>query len=100
LPRSALDTTREDDPAYQVLAVAEGYGIAWVTSNAAAQEEVTLRLVKDAPVKGRILDADGRPFAGARLTITGVADPKAPADSPAPAAGGAAARPGAGADHG
>jgi RNA polymerase sigma factor (sigma-70 family) len=82
LPRSALDTTREDEPAYQVLAVAEGYGIAWVTSNAAAPEDVTLRLVKDAPVKGRILDADGRPFAGARLTVTGVADPKGPGGQP------------------
>jgi RNA polymerase sigma factor (sigma-70 family) len=75
-PRSALDATQEDDPAFQVLAVAEGYGSAWVTCNAAAQEEVTLRLVKDAQVRGRILDADGRPVAGAKLTVTGVAAAK------------------------
>src|SRR5262249_28417207 len=48
---SELDTTREDDPAYQVLAIAEGYGCGWGTINSAAKEEVTLRLVKDAPVK-------------------------------------------------
>jgi RNA polymerase sigma factor (sigma-70 family) len=71
-PRAALDTTREDHPAFQVLAIAEGYGCGWATISSAAREEVTLRLVKDAPVKGRILDADGQPVRGAKLSVTGV----------------------------
>jgi RNA polymerase sigma factor (sigma-70 family) len=75
-PRAALGMTRDDDLGYQVLAVALGYGCGWVTIDASAREEVTLRLVKDAPVKGRILDADGKPVRAARLTVTGVADAK------------------------
>src|SRR5262249_25706738 len=37
-----------------------------------ALEELTLRLVKDVPIRGRILDPDGRPVAGAKLTVTGL----------------------------
>jgi RNA polymerase sigma factor (sigma-70 family) len=80
--KSDLDMTPEDDPAYQVLAVAEGYGCAWDTTSPAAKEEVTLRLVKDAPVQGCILDADGKPVAGAKLTVTGVAAAKGPDGQP------------------
>jgi RNA polymerase sigma factor (sigma-70 family) len=72
IPRSDLNTTGEDHPAFQVLAVAEGYGCAWGASNMAAKDDVTLRLVTDAPVKGRILDAEGQPVAGAKLTVTSV----------------------------
>jgi RNA polymerase sigma factor (sigma-70 family) len=70
---SELGKADPDDPLYQVLAVAAGYGCAWTTADPTAASDVTLRLVKDAPVKGRILDADGKPVAGARLTVTGVA---------------------------
>jgi RNA polymerase sigma factor (sigma-70 family) len=72
LTKSDLQKIDADDQVYQVLAVAKGYGCAWGTADASA-EELTLRLVKDAPVKGRILDADGRTVAGAKLTVTGVA---------------------------
>jgi RNA polymerase sigma factor (sigma-70 family) len=71
--RSELDMAYSDNPVYQVLAVAEGHGCSWATGDAAAGE-LTLRLVPDAPVGGRILDADGRPVAGARLAVTGVGD--------------------------
>jgi RNA polymerase sigma factor (sigma-70 family) len=73
LPKAALETSREGDPSYQVLAVAEGYGCGWATIHSSAEQELTLRLVEDAPIKGRILDADGKPIAGAKLTVTGVA---------------------------
>jgi RNA polymerase sigma factor (sigma-70 family) len=59
----------------QVMAVAEGHGCDWVKVGS-AEEELTLRLVKDVPVSGRILDTDGQPVAGARLTVTGVSAPK------------------------
>jgi RNA polymerase sigma factor (sigma-70 family) len=72
-PRSELDTTRTDNPKYQVLAVAPGHGCAWGTLDATAAKPLTLRLVKDVLILGRIIDADGRPVVGARLTMTGVA---------------------------
>jgi protocatechuate 3,4-dioxygenase beta subunit len=72
LTKSELQKIDSDDQAYQVLAIVKGYGCAWATADATA-EKLTLRLVQDAPVKGRILDADGRPVAGAKLTVTGVA---------------------------
>jgi protocatechuate 3,4-dioxygenase beta subunit len=69
-----------DAPPYQVLAVAKDHGCGWATVVPGA-EELTLRLVKDAPVKGRILDPDGKPVAGARLTVTGVSASKGDADA-------------------
>jgi RNA polymerase sigma factor (sigma-70 family) len=74
--RSELNQVDPDDHAYQVLAVAKGYGCAWTTADATAAGDLTLRLVKDAPVKGRILDADGKPVAGVKLTVAGVAAAK------------------------
>ena len=70
--RSDLDKTDPEDSTYQVLAVAEGHGCAWVTADATAGDALTLRLVEDVPVSGRVLDADGRPVAGAKLMVTGV----------------------------
>jgi RNA polymerase sigma factor (sigma-70 family) len=76
LAPSELDKDDPEDQIYQVLAVARGYGCAWTTADAMAAGDSTLRLVKDAPVRGRILDADGKPVTGARLTVTGVAAAK------------------------
>jgi RNA polymerase sigma factor (sigma-70 family) len=59
----------------QVMAVAEGHGCDWVTVGSAA-EDVTLRLVKDVAIRGRILDTDGQPVVGARLTVTGLSADK------------------------
>lgn len=71
--KSDLNKMDADDAAYQILAVAEGYGCAWVTaSTTGTADALALRLVKESPVSGRILDADGKPVAGAKLTVTGV----------------------------
>jgi protocatechuate 3,4-dioxygenase beta subunit len=59
----------------QVMAVAEGYGCDWLAVGP-AEEELTLRLVKDVPITVRILDPDGRPVAGARLTVISVFAPQ------------------------
>jgi RNA polymerase sigma factor (sigma-70 family) len=58
----------------QVMAVAEGYGCDWntVPSNA----EMMLRLVKDVPISGRILDSDGQPVGGARIGVSAVYAPR------------------------
>src|SRR5262249_29707754 len=37
---------------------------------------LTLRLVQDVPIRGRILDPDGRPVAGARLTVEYLGGPR------------------------
>jgi RNA polymerase sigma factor (sigma-70 family) len=59
----------------QVMAVATGYGCDWLPVGAAG-EELSLCLVKDVPISGRILDPDGKPLAGAKLTVTGVSVPE------------------------
>jgi RNA polymerase sigma factor (sigma-70 family) len=58
----------------QVMAVAAGHGCAWAKLGPAATE-LSLRLVQDVPINGRILDTDGKPVAGARLTVARVAAP-------------------------
>jgi protocatechuate 3,4-dioxygenase beta subunit len=59
-------------PPLKALAVAQGYGCAW-ESVGPANKELTLRLVKDAAVSGRIIDGDGKPVANAKLAVDRVA---------------------------
>jgi protocatechuate 3,4-dioxygenase beta subunit len=73
--RSEYDSAPADRPRYQVMAVAPGHGCDWVAV-AAAKEELTLRLIKDVPIRGRILDPDGKPVAGARIKIASVSAAK------------------------
>jgi RNA polymerase sigma factor (sigma-70 family) len=68
--RSALVSGSAEQSA-QVLAVAAGHGCDWVKVGPVGQE-LTLRLVEDVSICGRIFDADGRPVAGARLEVMGV----------------------------
>jgi hypothetical protein len=75
VPKAASDQADSDEARPQVLAVAAGHGSDWVTVGPGA-EELTLRLVNDATIQGRILDPDGKPVAGAKLTVTGVSAPK------------------------
>src|SRR5207249_1549947 len=60
--------------ACQVMAVAGDHGCDWVSVGSA--EDLTLRLVKDVPIRGRILDTDGQPVVGARLKVTGLSADK------------------------
>jgi RNA polymerase sigma factor (sigma-70 family) len=69
--KSELDKTHSDNSVPRVIAVAEGHGCAWVKVGS-AEKELTLRLVQDVPIRGRILDPDGKPVAGAKLTMIGV----------------------------
>jgi RNA polymerase sigma factor (sigma-70 family) len=71
--RSELDTTQSDNPGSEVAAVARGYGFDVATvGEPGADGELTLRLVRDLPVVGRLLDQDGKPVAGARVRVTDV----------------------------
>jgi RNA polymerase sigma factor (sigma-70 family) len=73
--RSALDQPEADGPQAQVMAVAPGFGCAWAQVGPAGRE-ITLRLVNDVPIRGRILDPDGQPVVGAKLTVFGLSAAK------------------------
>jgi hypothetical protein len=52
------------------MAVAKGYGCDWAKVDADGKAgELTLRLVKDVPIIGRVLDQDGRPVAGSKVRV-------------------------------
>jgi RNA polymerase sigma factor (sigma-70 family) len=54
----------------QVVAAAKGYGPGWRLLGELDKGELTVQLVEDnAPVKGRIVDLQGRPVAGARARV-------------------------------
>jgi RNA polymerase sigma factor (sigma-70 family) len=73
--RSELEKDSTEKSVPQVMAVAQGQGCDWAKVGP-AEEEVILRLVKDVPVSGRILDPDGKPVAGAKLTWWSMSAPK------------------------
>src|SRR5262245_48303804 len=57
-------------PGDHVMAVAKSYGCDWAKVDADGKAgELTLRLVKDVPINGRVLDQDGRPVSGARVRV-------------------------------
>jgi RNA polymerase sigma factor (sigma-70 family) len=77
LSRSELDktTASHSNPNHvrrQVMAMADGLGCDW-TGIDESDRELLLRLVKDVPIRGRILDRDGKPVLGARVSVVSVA---------------------------
>jgi RNA polymerase sigma factor (sigma-70 family) len=72
LDKSASDFPYRDFPVWhgaQIAAAAPGYGPAWVAAGSLLKGgEATLRLVRDdAPIRGRVVDLQGRPVAGAAV---------------------------------
>jgi hypothetical protein len=60
----------EDHSTINVTAAVPGYGVAMSYSfNPTRNRPLELRLVEDEPVRGRVLDLQGRPVAGARLDV-------------------------------
>ncbi len=52
----------------QVVAVADGFGLGWVSLDKPDAQEITVRLAKDdVPITGRVLDLEGRPIRGATI---------------------------------
>jgi RNA polymerase sigma factor (sigma-70 family) len=71
LPRAELDEAVGRSPwaTFTILAASEGLGPDWVELRQPPHEDLSLRLVDDSvPITGRILDLQGRPVAGARIT--------------------------------
>ena len=54
-----------------VVAHAKGYGVAWETLSP-GKEQLTLKLAKDQPVRGKVVDTEGRPVANVEVEITGL----------------------------
>jgi RNA polymerase sigma factor (sigma-70 family) len=72
LPRRDL---RPELP-FKLLALADSYGMGWTDlPRGDSAGEVTIRLVKDQPVRGRVLDTEGRPLAGAEVRVQAVLAP-------------------------
>jgi RNA polymerase sigma factor (sigma-70 family) len=73
----AVDKALLDDPWYEenrnstyVVAGADGYGCAFAKLPPGTAGAVTLRLVKDdVPIRGRLLDLQGKPIAGATVRV-------------------------------
>ncbi len=60
----------------QVVAVAGGFGPDWHRAARAGVDDLEMRLVKDVPIEGHVLDLEGRPVAGARVNVEEVATVK------------------------
>jgi RNA polymerase sigma factor (sigma-70 family) len=68
--RPAPSSSAFGGPWFQVIAVADGFGPDWAYEDKPQPRgELTLRLVKDVPIQGRVLDLDGRPVKGATLRV-------------------------------
>jgi RNA polymerase sigma factor (sigma-70 family) len=52
-----------------LVAAAPGHGPGWVEADKVLTGEQTLKLVADAPIRGRIFDLEGRPVSGATVKV-------------------------------
>jgi RNA polymerase sigma factor (sigma-70 family) len=60
----------------RIVATADGFGPAWVGAD--ADKPVELKLVRDEPIRGRLLTLEGKPVVGAKVRVREVAAPKDP----------------------
>jgi hypothetical protein len=69
MPKSEFDKSDYWEQS-RLMAVARGYGPDLVMLHKSLKPDgLSLRLVKDLPLSGRILDADGKPIAGAKVRV-------------------------------
>jgi RNA polymerase sigma factor (sigma-70 family) len=75
--RFRLEISREDIPpdrSVSLLAAADNLGLNWVdVSQKDVPGELTLRLVKDVPIRGRLLSTEGKPVVGVPVTPVSLA---------------------------
>jgi RNA polymerase sigma factor (sigma-70 family) len=58
---------------FQVVAAADGYGPAWIdAADGTPAKDLTLQLVKDQVIEGRILTQEGKPVAGATVGVLAI----------------------------
>src|SRR5262249_52747504 len=73
-PRFRVDVERSEMwRRVTVVAFAEGFGPGWQDrAEVPAEEEALLQLVEDLPLRGRVIDLEGRPVAGVEVTASGI----------------------------
>jgi RNA polymerase sigma factor (sigma-70 family) len=70
--RVSFRLPNDDSPNY-LLAHAPGFGVDWIElKERERQIEATLRLVKDVPIDGRVVNTEGRPVGNVSVSITGI----------------------------
>ncbi len=85
LDKASSDWPYGDEPAWhgaKIAAVAPGLAVAWVDAGSLLKgDEATLSLVRDdVPIRGRVVDPQGRPIAGATVRLCQVGATKAGVD--------------------
>jgi hypothetical protein len=58
-----------------LVAIANGHGLDWVLTLRPKATEWTLKLTRDVPIHGRLLDQHGEPFAGVSVNVTSLSVP-------------------------
>jgi RNA polymerase sigma factor (sigma-70 family) len=72
---SAFTDDRQPWDATVVVARADGYGVGWM-DRGAALGDLSIRMSKDdVPVKGRVVDLEGKPIAGVSVKVRGLMRP-------------------------
>ena len=81
IPSGASDRVAEASAGTpRVVATAAGFGLGWAEPE--DRKDLTVRLVPDLPIEGRIVDAHGRPLAGVKIKTHNVwASPKEDLDA-------------------
>ncbi|MCI0456279.1 MAG: sigma-70 family RNA polymerase sigma factor [Gemmataceae bacterium] len=77
--RFALTLPRKESRPGQpvaLIATADGFGLAWVhLGRTVNKAEIILQLVKDVPIRGRVLNTEGKPIAGVTIHVNEVMIP-------------------------
>jgi RNA polymerase sigma factor (sigma-70 family) len=64
------------DARLPLIVAADGFGVDWAdVPRDGAGVEKTFRLVKDVPIRGRLLDTQGKPLAGVRVWVSSIMPP-------------------------
>jgi len=78
--RFKADVPKDTPPYFWVLATKPGFGVAWEepkypTPVLANADKLTLKLTKDQPIRGKVVDTEGKPVAGAQIGVYDVIEP-------------------------
>jgi RNA polymerase sigma factor (sigma-70 family) len=74
--RFHLRLARPNQQKHTLLAHAPGFGVDWCDlGDGKRPADPTLRLVKDVPIRGRVVNPEGRPIAGVFVGVAGIAVP-------------------------
>ncbi|MCA9078334.1 MAG: carboxypeptidase regulatory-like domain-containing protein [Planctomycetaceae bacterium] len=75
IDRAQFESAASPEVDVRIAATAKWYGFGWTDVKASAlDEELTLQLVDDLPIEGRIVTVDGQPAAGVTLSISQITE--------------------------